>query len=88
MDAELFNDWFHVADTDHNGVRPSPCFMSLHAFTIRPHEGKPSIRHQVISGAEAVEFFQRSNLSQDTLFQVHLAPGTRPLTQAFHLAPN
>ena len=43
MDAELFNDWFHLADLDHNGV---------------------------ISGAEAVEFFQRSALSQDTLFQV------------------
>ena len=43
MDAELFNDWFHLADLDHNGV---------------------------VSGQEAVEFFQRSNLSQDTLFQV------------------
>ena len=43
MDAELFNDWFHRADTNHDGV---------------------------ISGAEAVEFFQLSNLSQDTLFQV------------------
>ena len=43
MDAELFNDWFHLADTNHDGV---------------------------ISGAEAVEFFQLSNLSQDTLFQV------------------
>ena len=44
MDAELFNEWFHLADTNHDGV---------------------------ISGAEAVTFFQRSNLSQDTLFQVN-----------------
>ena len=29
-------------------------------------------RDGLISGAEAVEFFQRSNLSQDTLFKVLL----------------
>jgi hypothetical protein len=43
MDADLFESWFAIADTDHDGL---------------------------ISGAEAVNFFQRSNLSQETLFQV------------------
>ncbi|CAL8470940.1 g10482 [Coccomyxa elongata] len=42
-DADLFDNWFSIADQDHDGV---------------------------LTGAEAVHFFQRSNLSQETLFQV------------------
>lgn len=42
-DADLFENWFTIADQDHDGL---------------------------VTGAEAVHFFQRSNLSQETLFQV------------------
>lgn len=49
MEVDLFNDWFRIADADHDGL---------------------------ITGAEAVAFFQRSGLSQDTLFQVYCKPHT------------
>lgn len=45
-DADLFENWFSIADQDHDGL---------------------------LTGAEAVQFFQRSNLSQETLFQVATA---------------
>ncbi|KAK9844100.1 hypothetical protein WJX81_004424 [Elliptochloris bilobata] len=52
MDVDLFNEWFRIADTDHDNL---------------------------VSGAEAVTFFQRSGLTQDTLFQVwNLVAGDSP----------
>lgn len=45
MDANLFEQWFVIADQDHDGM---------------------------VSGSEAVEFFTRSSLNQETLFQVLL----------------
>ncbi|KAK9849935.1 hypothetical protein WJX84_005820 [Apatococcus fuscideae] len=43
MDADLFDEWFRIADRDRDGK---------------------------VSGGEAVEFFQKSGLSKETLFEV------------------
>lgn len=45
MDADLFDEWFRIADRDRDGK---------------------------VSGAEAVEFFQKSGLSKETLFEASL----------------
>ncbi len=42
MDADLFDEWFRIADRDRDGK---------------------------VSGGEAVEFFQKSGLSKETLFE-------------------
>ena len=42
MDADLFDEWFRIADRDRDGK---------------------------VSGAEAVDFFQKSGLSKETLFE-------------------
>ena len=46
-------------------------FERWFAIADQDHDG-------VVSGSEAVEFFQRSNLSQETLFQVILHPPPEP----------
>ena len=46
MDADLFDEWFRIADRDRDGK---------------------------VSGAEAVDFFQKSGLSKETLFEAGFA---------------